>query len=63
MTSSLDPTIIYYTHSRIRPVFTGCTTRVLDTLDEIRTGKTKIKGVNYCLCFIYVLFDLFHYYY
>jgi hypothetical protein len=44
---ALDPGIIYFTHSRIRPIFTGCTIKVLDTVSDIRTGKTKIKGMYF----------------
>ena len=39
-TLSIDPLGIYFTHSKIRPFFTGCGKRIEDTLSEIREGVT-----------------------
>jgi hypothetical protein len=41
----IDPEIIYFTHSRVRPFFTGCNKRIEQTLDEIREGITKISDI------------------
>jgi hypothetical protein len=41
----IDPEIIYFTHSRVRPFFTGCNKRIEQTLDEIREGVTKISDI------------------
>ncbi|KAL1412460.1 hypothetical protein Q8F55_000205 [Vanrija albida] len=43
----MDPDDIYFTHARIRPVFTGCNKRIEDTLEEILSGQTKIEDVPY----------------
>ena len=40
---SLDK--IRFTHSRIRPVFTGCCKRIEDTLAEIKCGTTKLETI------------------
>lgn len=43
----MDPDIIYFTHARVRPVFTGCNKRIQETLDEILSGQTKISDIPY----------------
>ncbi|TXT12933.1 hypothetical protein VHUM_01334 [Vanrija humicola] len=43
----MDPDDIYFTHARIRPVFTGCNKRIEETLEEILSGQTKIEDVPY----------------
>ncbi|GMK56114.1 hypothetical protein CspeluHIS016_0211700 [Cutaneotrichosporon spelunceum] len=43
----MDPDTIYFTHARVRPVFTGCNKRIQDTLDEIVAGTTKITDIPY----------------
>ncbi|WOO82277.1 uncharacterized protein LOC62_04G005773 [Vanrija pseudolonga] len=43
----MDPDEIYFTHARIRPVFTGCNKRIEETLEEILSGQTKIEDVPY----------------
>lgn len=43
----MDPDIIYFTHARVRPVFTGCNKRIQETLDEIVSGQTKISDIPY----------------
>jgi hypothetical protein len=42
---SIDVNIIYFTHSRIRPIFTGCNKLISDTLHEILNGKISIKNI------------------
>jgi len=39
----LDPQCIYFTHSRIRPYFTGCGVRVLETLSRVEEGRMCIS--------------------
>ncbi|CAM9264907.1 unnamed protein product, partial [Ectocarpus fasciculatus] len=34
----IDPSIVFYTHSKIRPVFSGCGKSIQDTIDEITSG-------------------------
>ena len=46
-TMTIDPDIIYFTHARIRPVFTGCNKRIQDTIDEIKNGVTKVTDIPY----------------
>jgi hypothetical protein len=41
MIIDIDPTIIYFTHSRIRKSFTGCNKTLNDTLQEIINSKIK----------------------
>ncbi len=41
----IDPQQIYFTHSRVRPFFTGCNKRIEDTLQEIMTGITDVKDI------------------
>jgi len=41
----VDPLIIRYTHSRIRPFFSGCGRRVLDTLADIVEGRMELKDL------------------
>ncbi|BEI92475.1 uncharacterized protein CcaverHIS019_0501030 [Cutaneotrichosporon cavernicola] len=43
----MDPDTIYFTHARVRPVFTGCNKRIQDTLDEIVAGTTKVTDIPY----------------
>lgn len=43
----MDPDIIYFTHARVRPVFTGCNKRIQETLDEIVSGVTKVSDIPY----------------
>jgi hypothetical protein len=43
----IDPDIIYFTHARIRPVFTGCNKRIQDTIDEIKSGVTSVSQIPY----------------
>ena len=41
----VDPLVIFFTHSRIRPVFTGCNKRIADTVDEIVQGVIKVSDL------------------
>lgn len=43
----MDPNDIYFTHARVRPVFTGCNKQIQQTLDEILRGETKIEDIPY----------------
>lgn len=43
----MDPSTIYFTHARVRPVFTGCNKMIQQTLDEILRGETKIEDIPY----------------
>jgi hypothetical protein len=38
---SVDPVLVRFAHSRIRPVFSGCGRSLEGTLAEIRSGQTK----------------------
>lgn len=44
---AMDPATIYFTHARVRPVFTGCNKQIQQTLDEILRGETKIEDIPY----------------
>lgn len=44
-TIEIDPDLIYFTHSRIRPFFTGCNKRIEQTFEEIRQGVTSIEDI------------------
>jgi hypothetical protein len=37
----IDPTLIRFQHSRIRPIFSSCGRTIEETLNEIRSGKIK----------------------
>lgn len=39
----LDPAIIRFTHSKIRPFFSGCGRRIEDTLNEFLENKLKVE--------------------
>lgn len=41
----IDPGVIRFTHSRIRPYFTGCGKRVEDTLDDLIHRRIKISDI------------------
>jgi hypothetical protein len=41
----IDPQQIFFTHSRVRPFFTGCNKKIEETLQEIVTGVTSIKDI------------------
>jgi len=48
----IDPSIVYFSHARIRTTFSGCGRRVEDTLAEIVEGRLKPEA----LPFITVIF-------
>lgn len=54
----LDPTIIRFTHSRIRKQFSGCSKMLLETLEELKTKKIMPSDIPK----ISVLFDGENYY-
>ena len=41
----INPSVIYFTHARIRPFFTGCGRRVEDTLMDIRNGSLAVDSL------------------
>ena len=41
----IDPSVIYFTHARIRPFFTGCGRRVEDTLMDLRNGSLTVDAL------------------
>lgn len=43
----LDPNDIYFAHSRVRPVFTGCNKLIETTIQEIVDGVTTINDIPY----------------
>jgi len=45
--TEMDPDIIYFTHARVRPVFTGCNKRIMETLEEIESGVTRVEDIPY----------------
>jgi hypothetical protein len=44
-TVEIDPDLIYFTHSRVRPFFTGCNKRIEQTFEEIVNGETKVSDL------------------
>lgn len=42
---TINPDIVYFTHSRVRPQFTGCNKVISDTIQEIVDGHTKISDI------------------
>ena len=42
---NVDPSIIYFTHSKIRKKFSGCGKLLQDTLNEIIEGTCSIKDI------------------
>ena len=42
---TLDPDVIYFTHSKIRKRFTGCNKLIEDTLNEIQSKITTIDDI------------------
>lgn len=43
----IDPAIVYFTHSKIRPVFSGCGRRIQDTIEEITGGLKTVADVPF----------------
>lgn len=44
-TVELDPSVIRFTHARIRPFFTGCGKKIEETIKEIVEGVTSITDL------------------
>ncbi len=42
---NIDPSIIYFTHSKIRNRFSGCNKTIDDTYNEIILGNTLINDI------------------
>lgn len=42
---TIQPDIVYFTHSRVRPQFTGCNKVIADTIAEIVSGQTRIEDI------------------
>ena len=49
----LDPSIVYFTHSRIKDTFSGCGKTIAETESEILSGKLKVSDIP----MITILFD------
>ncbi|KAI8893702.1 hypothetical protein BC833DRAFT_607522 [Globomyces pollinis-pini] len=45
MLQEIDPTTLYFTHSKIREKFSGCGKYLTETLQEILDGKTKVSDI------------------
>ena len=45
MLMNINPSIIYFTHSRIRNRFTGCGKFLQDTLDEIKNDLSLLNKI------------------
>ena len=54
----IDPEIIYFTHSKIRSVFSGCNKTINETIEEIRSNKIQPSSLPY----ITVYYDGNNYY-
>lgn len=39
----IDPDNVFFTHARIRPVFSGCGRRLVDTLEDLVSGKIQLE--------------------
>lgn len=42
MIININPSIVYFTHSRIRSQFTGCGKLLMETLSELRSNPNKV---------------------
>lgn len=42
---NINPSIVYFTHSRIRQRFTGCGKLLQETLAELREDQSKIQDI------------------
>ena len=45
----IDPNLVRFAHSRIRPLFSGCGRRVEDTLNDIVLGRLAIDDLLGCI--------------
>eukprot|EP01036_Dinobryon_divergens_P022380 gene22380-30631_t len=41
----IDPEIIRFTHSRVRPHFSGCGKKIEDSITELKIGTTKLDDI------------------
>lgn len=41
----IDPNTIYFTHSRVRPYFSGCGRRLEETLDDLMNGRMDLASL------------------
>lgn len=41
----IDPDNVFFTHARIRPVFSGCGRRLVDTLEDLVSGKIQLESL------------------
>jgi hypothetical protein len=41
----INPANVYFTHSRVRPIFTGCNKHISETLQEIIAGSTAVSDI------------------
>ena len=41
----IDPLEVRFTHSRVRPFFSGCGRRLQDTLEDLATGRMDIEAL------------------
>eukprot|EP01041_Mallomonas_annulata_P009221 gene9221-19119_t len=41
----VDPSLVRFTHSRIRPRFSGCGRLIQDTIDDLLSGKISIDAL------------------
>lgn len=41
----IDPETVRFTHSKIRPFFSGCGRKIADTLDDLVTGKIQVEAL------------------
>ena len=39
----ISPDMVYFTHSRVRPFFSGCGRRLVDTLKDLEEGSMKLE--------------------
>ena len=44
-TRVINPESIYFTHSKIRPFFSGCAAKIEDTIQSILQGKLSIENI------------------
>ena len=43
----IDPLSVYFTHSRVRPQFSGCGRKLQDTLDDLLTGRMELETLPF----------------
>jgi hypothetical protein len=45
MITRIDPLEVYFTHSKVRPCFSGCGKQLAETIEEVRSGLTGIDDI------------------